>query len=166
MEKGSVHIIIQRDAKNLPFAKVLYNGQDAFNLDDDMKNFAEYLARKSVFGPEKEGSVLISTETGEVLENSRVDISSPGYCISGSESGRQYVKNLISTVRSGASNIDIGAPVFVTDGKVAPIFINEEDISRSYKQVDISIRTRQERDKLELLNSLLEEKTISRGKRM
>ena len=33
MEKN-ITISIQRDAKNIPFAKVYYNGQDAFSLDD------------------------------------------------------------------------------------------------------------------------------------
>ena len=167
MEKGSVHIVIQRDAKNVPFAKVLYNSQDAFNLDDDMKNFAAYLARKSSIAQKDEGLVFVSTETGEVLETSQVDrLMDLGYCISGSESGRKYVEDLISTVRCGASNKDIEASVFVTDGKVSPIFINEEDISESYKQVDASIRDRQETAKLQLLDSLLEESSVSRGRRM
>ena len=165
MSKGVVHIIIQRDAKNVPFAKVLYNKQDAFNLDDNTKNFAGYLARKSV-DSKSEGLVLVSTETGEVLENSEVNVLMSGYFISGSESGRQYVEDLINTVCIGASNIDIGAPVYVTDGKVPPIFINEENISPSYKQVDASTRNNREREKRELLNSLLEESSISLGKRM
>ena len=167
MEKGVVHIVILKDAKNVPFAKVLYNGQDSFSLDEDMKNFAGYLARKSTIAHKDEGLVFVSTETGEVLETSQVDrLMDLGYCISGSESGRQYVEDLISTVRCGASNKDIGASVFVTDGKISPIFINEEDISESYKQVDSSIRDRQETAKLQLLDSLLAEPSVSYGKRM
>ena len=167
MDIGFVHIIIQRDAKNVPFAKVLYNQQDAFSLDGDTKNFAECLARKSTIAHEDEGLVFVSTETGEVLEPSQVDrLMDLGYCISGCESGRKYVEGLISTIRRGASNKDIGASVFVTDGKVPPIFINEEDVNESYKQVSDSIRENQETAKLQLLDSLLAEPSVSHGKRM
>lgn len=167
MEKGSVHIIIQRDAKNVPFAKVLYNGQDSFNLDDNMKIFAGYLASKSAIEHKDEGLVFVSTETGDVLETGQVDrLMDSGYSISGSEIGRQYVENLISTIRCGASNKDIKASVFVTDGKIPPIFINEEDISESYGQVDMSIRERQETEKLQLLDSLLAQPSLSHSKKM
>lgn len=167
MEKGSIHVLIQRDAKNVPFAKVLYNGQDAFNLDDNTKSFATYVARKSTVAKKDDGVVFISAETGEVLETSKIDrLYDLEYYISGSESGRESVENLINTIRCGASNKDIEASVFVTDGKVPPIFINEDDISESYKQAAMSIRERQEIAKLELLDTLLAEPSVSHGKTM
>lgn len=167
MEKGSVHILIQRDASNFPFAKVLYNGQDAFNLDQNMKNFAGYLSRKSTTAHADEGLIFTSTETGEVLEANQVDrLMDFGYCISGSKSGRQYVENLISTVCFGANNQDIGVPVFVTDGNISPIFVNEEAINVNYNQVDISTRHRQEAEKNILLDSILTGSNISHDKRV
>ena len=167
MEKGFVNIMIQRDAKNVPFAKVLYNGQDAFNLDDNMKIFARYLAIKaSTCSPKDEGLVFVSTETGEVLEANKIDRIFDLYCISGSESGRKYVENLIDTVRTGSLNKSVQVPVLVTDGKIPPIFINQEFIDESYKQQDRAIIDEKETEKLELLDSLLAESSNSRGKKM
>ena len=161
MEKCSIQIIIQRDAKNEPFAKVLYNGQDAFNLDDNMKFFAGYLARKSVVsGIEDKGLVFISTETGDVLEVNQIDrLTDQEYCISGCESGKQHIKNLIRTICCGANNLDIKSPVFVTDGKVAPIFINERDLSGNYNRLSLEL----EKQKYQLLDSLLEKPNVSQA---
>ena len=165
MEKGTIIIMIQRDAKNLPFAKVLYNGQDAFNLDDNMKIFARYLTIKSsTCSPKDEGVVFVSTETGEVLETNKIDKIFDLYCISGSESGRKHVENLISTIRTGSLNKSIQVPVLVTDGKIPPIFINQEFIDESYKQQDRGIIDKKEIEKYELLNLLLTESSNSRGK--
>ena len=167
MVKGSIHILIQRDAKNMPFAKVLYNGKDAFNLDDDMKIFAEYLARKSSIAGKDDGLVFASTETGEVMEAEEIDrLIDLEYCISGSEAGKECAYNLISTICCGADNKDIEAPVFVTNGKGQTIFINEKSVSASYKKVDFSIMDRQESEKLRILDTFLEEPIISHSKRI
>ena len=128
MENVRIQIRIQRDAKNEPFAKVFYNDLDAFNLDEEMKIVAGYVARKAVTGMGGEGIVYVSTETGEVLEDGQFDkLLDRNYCISGSLSGRENVMNLVQKIRLGATNEDVNIPVFVSDGYVDPIFINDQN---------------------------------------
>lgn len=127
-----IKISIQRDAKNQPFAVVLYDGQTPFNLDEDTKNGANYLARKST--PEDdEGLVYVSTETGEPLESSQIDnkFENDCYCISGSESGKNCVRRLISTILTGANNFDCQYPVYVTDGNEV-VYMNKENLDGNY----------------------------------
>lgn len=157
MNVGSVTIIVQRDAKNEPFARVLYNNQSAFDLDYYMKGCASYLARKSTGATDDKGLVFISTETGDVLEVDQIDrLRDQEYCISGCESGKENINKLIKTICSGANDLDIKAPVFITDGKIAPIFINESSISESYNNLSGETRTRIIQENMQLLDSIIE----------
>ena len=118
MEKN-ITISIQRDAKNIPFAKVYYNGQDAFSLDDSTRFLAGYVARKSVTSGmiEFEQNVYVSLIDGTVLVPEEVRLFEPTYCIAGCESGVENVKSLISRINLGATNDDVKATVAITDGE-------------------------------------------------
>ena len=138
MEKVAIHIVIRRDEKNEPFAKVFYSGIDAnnvFNIQGELKNAVGYLARKAVTGLNEEGVVYVSTETGEVLENGQFDkLHDMNYCIAGSLSGVDNVMNLIDTIRAGATNKDVNLSVAVSDGYCDPIFIDDQN--DNYEKLD------------------------------
>ena len=136
MEKNII-ISIQRDAKNIPFARVYYNGQDAFSMDDSTKIFAGCVARKSVTSGmlEFEDNVYVSLIDGSVLAPEEVKLLEPTYCISGCERGEENVKALINRIACGATNDDIRATVTITDGKTAVEGFSELDSREQFYAV-------------------------------
>ena len=146
-------VLVQRDDEDIPFAKVLYNGKDAFNLDSTSKYDAEYFSRKTQF---VDGMIFASTETGEILH------LNPNHncCIYGCESGKENVKRLINAMCTSGLDQDIKVPIYVTDGEVAPFIANEKELLG----MPVTIESLEE--KREFLDNLLAEHSISDSKTM
>lgn len=155
---NNITVLIQRDARNMPYAKVLYNNQDAFNMDEESAGFATYVTRKAAGSGLTDGIVYASPLDGTIIDinsiNRRMYLY---YCISGSEVGTEAIQTLITTLRVGANNLDINAALFVTDGKSAPIWVNEDVQGETYKLLGFDSVCRIELYKQDQIDEMIKE---------
>lgn len=112
-ERNKILILIQRDNHNEPYAKIYYNGQDAFNLSPKNKEFANYIARRML-----ERQICLSYTTGTTFNSSRTQFDyeyDKYYCLVGSYTGKWETYNLIKALYRASFDKEIDINLFVTD---------------------------------------------------
>ncbi len=150
-------IRVNRTVDNKPYANIMYqNGtelQSVYDLDYPTKLFANYIAKKTVTN-EIQG--LIYSFDEEIIVD-RFDISpltDNNYCIYGSEIGRKSTTTVIKNITEAASQPEIMAPVYLTDG-YNTVLMNDELLRRNSNMPPIS---KEELDqKYQIIESIVSE---------
>ena len=112
-ERNKILILIQRDNNNEPYAKIYYNGQDAFNLSPKNKEFANYISRHIL-----ERQLCFSFSTGNIIDSNEPEFDyeyDNYYCLVGSYTGRDETFNLIKALYRASLDKEININLFVTD---------------------------------------------------
>lgn len=134
MKESSIIIYIQRDAHNNPFATVLYNEENAYYLKDRTKELAIQVSTKTdIYDDTLIKPIIISAEEEKEINYENINLEKDNYIITGCNSGRQNILDLITILNSSASKFAIQTPLIITDGEIEPIFYNEERIDRSLR---------------------------------
>lgn len=163
MKNNSVLILIEKNDKNEPFAKVYYNGLDVFDLDEKAKLLAINIKKRifSIIVKSYDGIIFID-EYNNIVNKTKYDELTKINCfISGCKSDKNTILKLVDIISFGASSRMISVPVFVTDGKEEPVFINEEQISKSYQKIDFNIRNKKELEKAKIISKMISNPSIS-----
>ena len=131
MKSSSIIVFIQRDAHNIPYATVLYNEENAYSLKDRTKEFAVTISKKTDISNENLiKPIIISSDKEEEISYENINLEEDNYIITGCNSGKQNILDLITILNSSASKFAIQTPLIIIDGEMEPIFYNEERIDR------------------------------------
>ena len=126
-ERNKILILIQRDNHNEPYAKIYYNGQDAFNLSPKNKEFANYIARHIL-----ERQLCFSFSTGNIIDSNEPEFDyeyDNYYCLVGSYTGKDETFNLIKALYRASLDKEININLFVTDDISDTICLVKDSVS-------------------------------------
>ena len=129
----SIIVLVNFDAAGKPFAKVSYDSQVAPYLDEEHKKFANLVARRAAKNGYMPKPIYFSTEQLVTKSKNKIDlVNDLDYYIYGADHSKEDVMGLLSVLSGGASDKDVQARLYITDGDVPPILCNEFDLYKTF----------------------------------
>ena len=115
-KRHTITVVIQRNNYNQPFAKILYDGVDAYNLGSKHRDFANYLSKKMDYRP-----LCFSYANEKVIERDDYDYEYDShYCVIGSEHFKEdiiaLINSLINAILEAYRKDQAIINLFVSDG--------------------------------------------------